>query len=144
MDQGAGAGYDGGGCVILPSDAMKSRLGFPVIALAHAHDRDQAGVTEHVDTRIRQLQRAAIGIAVHRCEFLLGHLLHPHAAGVKGETLRLDALARPEHRRNLRLHRGVGARYDLTDAVIAPICHWILLVQYDWFRCNFLETRLYE
>ena len=39
-------------CRVTP---MKSRLGFPVIALAHAHDRDQAGVTEHVDTRIRQL-----------------------------------------------------------------------------------------
>ena len=86
-----------------------------MIALTHAHDGDQACVSKHVDTGVRQFDRAAVGVPVHRREFLLRDVLHPHTARVEREALGFDRLTRPQHGRNLRLHRRVRARYDLPN-----------------------------
>jgi hypothetical protein len=118
MDEGAGAGDHGGFGAVGARDAGQPRFGFAVVALAHAHDGDEAGVAEHVDAGIGEFERTAVGIAVHGLELVLGHLLHPHAARMKGEALGLDAFAGPEHRRDFGFHGGVRARDDLADAEI--------------------------
>src|SRR3546814_476644 len=87
-----------------------------VIALPHAHDRDEAGVAEDVDRGVGQFERAAVRVRVHRGEFFLGHLPHPHPRRVESEALGRDGLAGAEQRRNLGLHCDVGARHDLPDA----------------------------
>jgi len=33
--------------------------------MAHRHDRDQAGIAQHIDARVAELQRAAVGFGVH-------------------------------------------------------------------------------
>src|SRR6266446_5895782 len=72
-----------------------------MVALAHAHDRNEAGITQHIHMGIRQLQGTAIGIAVHGLELLLGHLLHAHPARMKGEAPGLGPLAGAKHRGDL-------------------------------------------
>ena len=47
---------------------------------------------------------------------LARHDVHSHAARMKGEPLGRNGLARAKHRRELRFHRGIGARHDLADA----------------------------
>ena len=54
---------------------------------------------------------------IHRLEFFLRHLLHPHAAGMKGEAFRLNGFARAQHGGDFGLHCGVGAGDNLPDSI---------------------------
>jgi len=89
-----------------------------VVTVPHGHDGHQAGITQHVDLRIAELERAAVAFGIHRRQFVLLHGLHAHAAGMEGEAVvRADLLVGQQHGRHFGFHRGVGARHDLADAV---------------------------
>src|SRR6218665_209212 len=74
-------------------------------------------------SRARRVAGASGVVGVHRGQFFLGHLLHPHAAGMEGAAFRLEALARAQDGRDLGLHCGVGTRHDLADAEGARYAH---------------------
>ena len=95
-----------------------------MIALAHAHDGNQAGVTQHIDSSVHEFGGAAAGIRIHGGQLFFSHLFHPHAAGMKGETFRFDPFASVKHRRYFRFHRSVRAWNDLSDT-ISPIRHGV-------------------
>jgi hypothetical protein len=118
FDQGAGAGNDRRGQAVGHRDFMQAALRLAVITPAHAHDGDQAGVTHDVHARIRQLKRAAVGVAVHRGQLFLRDRLHAHAAGMKREALGQHPLARAQHGRDFRFHGGVGTGHDQPDPVV--------------------------
>ena len=100
----------------LYGDVMQPRFRCAVITLAHAHNRNEARIPQHVNARIHQLSGTASGIRVHGRKLFLCDLLHPHPAGMKSEPFRLDLLARTKHRWNFSLHRGIRTGNDLTDA----------------------------
>ncbi len=108
---------------VLHRPPMQPTLRDPVVALAHRHDRDQAGVAEHVHPSVGELDRAAVRVPVHRFELVLRHALHPHARGMERETLRKDGFARAQHRRYLALHRHVGTGNDLADTERLVVRH---------------------
>ena len=92
---------------------MQAPLGLTMVALAHTHDRDEAGITNDVDACVREFDRAAVGIRVHRRQFLPCDPLHAHTAGVEGKPG--IGGAGPQYPGNLGLHRRVRARNDLPD-----------------------------
>jgi len=116
VDQGACRSHHGGQALVGARHRRKIALDLPVIAPAHRHDGDQARRAHHVHAGIRQFGRAAQTFLVHGLQFFLRHLVHAHAAGMKGEALRMLRLAGAQHGRDLRFHRGVGTRHDLADA----------------------------
>lgn len=115
VDQGAGAGDDRGGRAVLDRAGVQPVLRDAVVAGAHAHDGDQAGVADDVDGRVGEFEGAAVGVGVHRLELLGGDVGHPHPAGVEGEAFRRNGLAGPQDRGDLGLHGDVRARHDLAD-----------------------------
>src|SRR3546814_3156619 len=70
---------------VLDRALMQPRLGHAMIALPHAHNRDETGIAEHIDRRVGQFERATVGIGIHRGELFLRHLLHPHPRRMEGE-----------------------------------------------------------
>ena len=58
---------------------MQVALLLAMVALAHAHDGDKAGATHDIHARIRRLQRAAVGVAVHGGQIFFDDRLHGHA-----------------------------------------------------------------
>jgi len=117
MHECAGARHDGRCGAFAFRHFVQTPLGLTVVPHPHAHDRHEARITDDVHARVRQFGGAPVRIGIHGSELLPRHLLHPHAAGVKREALGLHGLASTKHRRDLRLHRGVGAWNDLADAV---------------------------
>ncbi|MNJ42316.1 hypothetical protein D3C77_372800 [compost metagenome] len=115
FDQGAGTGDHRGGGVVLYRTTVQASLRLPVITQSHAHDGDQTGVAQHVNARVREFQRAAITVVVHALELLSGHVFHPHAAGVEGETFRVNAFPDTQHLRNFSLHGRVRAGDNLAN-----------------------------
>ena len=118
LDQRARAGHHRRRGAVLHGALVQPRLGSAVVADAHAHDGDEAGIAQHVHARVGEFQRAAVAVAVHRLQFLLHHLLHAHAARVEGKALRRDLLAGQQHGRDLGFHRRVRRGDDLADTEI--------------------------
>ncbi|MOA43716.1 hypothetical protein D3C78_1658940 [compost metagenome] len=117
LDQRPGAGDHRCQRIIVGGGLLQALFRLAVIAQPHGHDRHKAGIAQHIDLGVGQLDCAAVGLGVHRGQFFLLHLLHAHAAGMEGEPLGADRLARVEHRRNFGFHGGVRTRHDLADAV---------------------------
>lgn len=44
---------------------MEPRCGRAMIAVTHRHDRDEAGIADHIDPGVGEFQRAAVGRRIH-------------------------------------------------------------------------------